>query len=356
MQMDSAGHSYPVVDTTTCNNCHLCESVCPCLHRDLLPTGTGNDELIVKAAYNKDESIRLRSTSGGIFTELARYVINLGGIVCAVRFDKNYHIVHDFFDSMDEIDSYRGSKYAQSELGFTFRKVREQLNERPVLFVGSPCQVVGLKSFLRKEYDNLYTCDFICMSIASSRVWDDYIALRNRDKSISRIFFKDKNKGWHQWQMLIKDAGGEHFCDGTAHPFFRLYLDHLIARPSCFACPVRHCAHVSDFTVADCWGIDKTIPEFDDNKGCTTFVLQSDKSHAVFNNIKDRLNWIDYDITFVRQYNPHIEEQIKRPSRYEEFQALYASKGFEYAFNHLYSPKSSSLIHRVKARLKSLLS
>ncbi len=356
MQFDGSGHTYPAVDATTCNNCHLCESVCPCLHRELLPTDRGSNSLVVKAVYNRDESIRLRSTSGGIFTELARYVIGIGGVVCAVRFDENYHIVHDFFDIMDEIDHYRGSKYAQSDLQYTFRQVQEQLLVRPVLFVGSPCQVAGLKFFLRKEYSNLYTCDFICMSIASSQIWDDYITLRNRDKSISRVFFKDKRSGWHQWQMLIQDARGEHLCNGMDNPFFRLYLEHLAARPSCFNCPVRHCVHVSDFTLADCWGIDQTLPEFDDNKGCTTLILQSDKSQIVFDSIQNRLRWIDYDIKHVLQYNPHIEEQIPYPDRYKEFQKLYAFKGFEYAFRHIYSAKGPSLYQRIKTRLKSLLS
>lgn len=353
MQLDSFGHTYPEVDASTCIDCHLCETVCPCLHRDSLPTDLGKEHLSVKAVYNREESIRLRSTSGGFFTELARYVLDLGGVVCAVRFDKNYHIVHDFFDTIDEIDDFRGSKYAQSNLQYTFRRVREHLSSRPVLFVGSPCQVAGLKFYLRKEYDNLYTCDFICMSIASSGVWDDYIAQRNKDQSISRIFFKDKRIGWHQWQMLICDARGEHLCQGTDNPFFRLYLDHLTTRPSCFNCPVRQCTHVSDFTMADCWGIDKIEPNFDDNRGCTTLILQSSKADSVFESIQERLHWIDYDIQHVCHYNPHIVEHISRPHRYDEFQALYASKGFEHAYRQFYPSKNKSWFERIKARLKT---
>lgn len=333
MQFDDCGHIYPTVNEDSCTDCGLCEKACPLLHLERIPKDDNLDTIEVKAVYNKDEEIRQRSTSGGVFSLIASYILSIGGVVCAARFDENYHICHSFFESYDQIDPYRGSKYAQSDLKDSFKQIRSYLKQRPVLFIGTPCQVAGLKSYLVKEYENLYTCDFICMSISSGKMWDEYIADYQNKHIVKKIFFKDKRLGWHKtdWRMLIEDERGENLCKGSDNPFFFSYLYHYSARPSCFSCAFRHCQHVSDITIADCWGIDKIYPEFDDNKGCTTLILQSEKGKEVWNFIKDNANFIDFDIKHVRQFNRHIENQATKPEEYEAFYREYKSNGFLYA-------------------------
>ena len=358
MQFDDGGHIYPTVNLDLCSDCGLCEKVCPLLHEERIPKDENLDALEVKAIYNKDEEVRQRSTSGGVFSLLAEYVIYKGGIVCAVRFDERFHIYHSFFESIDEMDSYRGSKYAQSDLRETFSQIKSYLKQRPVLFIGTPCQVAGLKSYLIKNYENLYTCDFICMSISSGKMWDEYISNYQQKHQVRRVFFKDKRIGWHKidWRMLIEDERGEQLMSGADNPFFSSYLEHLSARPSCFSCVFRHCRHVSDITIADCWGIETVHPDFDDNKGCTTLILQSEKGKSIFESIKGKANYIDYDIQYVRQYNRHIENQAYKPKGYDQFQLEYKQHGFKYASNRaMKKSRGNGFVTFIKRQIKRLL-
>ena len=358
MQFDDCGHIYPKVNPGLCTDCGLCEKVCPLLHEERIPKDENPDTLNVEAVYNKDAEVRKRSTSGGVFSLLAEYVISKGGIVCAVRFDEHFHIHHSFFESIDGIDPYRGSKYAQSDLGETFSEIKSYLRQRPVLFVGTPCQVAGLKSYLIKDYGNLYTCDFICMSISSGKMWDEYIKDYEKKHKVKRIFFKDKRIGWHktEWRMLIEDDRGEQLMSGWDNPFFSSYLTHLSARPSCFRCAFRHCRHVSDITIADCWGIETVNPDFDDNKGCTTLILQSEKGESVFESIKGKANYIDYDIQDVRKYNRHIENQAYKPEDYDQFQLDYKKHGFKYASNRaLKRMRGNGFMRFIKRQIKRMV-
>lgn len=357
MQHDEYGQIYPRVNRDLCTNCGLCEKVCPLLHQERIPTDDNLDSLEVKAVYNKDETIRQRSTSGGVFTLLAEYVIEKGGVVCAARFDEQYHINHSFFDSISDIDPYRGSKYAQSDLSDVFRQIKNYLKERPVLFVGTPCQVGGLKSFLMKDYDNLYTCDFICMSISSGKMWDEYVEDYQKRHQINRVFFKDKRAGWHkgEWRMLIEDENGEHLCRGLDNLFFNTYITHLSARPSCFNCIFRQCRHISDVTIADCWGIETLYPEFDDNKGCTSFIIQSEKGELLFDSLVDKTESIEFGIHNVRNYNRHINTQPNIPNNYWQFLSDYKIKGFiKAAKNSLRYDKSSLLTNFFKCFIKRI--
>ena len=355
MQYDEYGHSYPNVDVSKCVDCGLCNQVCPLLHKDSFPKDTKLKNLPVHAVYNKDESIRSKSTSGGEFTILAEYVIGLGGVVFAARFDSDFKIYHASFDKIDDIDPYRGSKYAQSELKDTYRLIKKELRSRPVLFVGTPCQVAGLKYYLRKPNDNLYTCDFICMGISSPVIWNDYIRECWSAHKISRILFKDQRDGWHNWKMLIEyDDKKEYRCKGKDDFFFFGYLSHLTYRPSCFECPFRTCRRVSDFTIADCWGIDKVHPDFDDNKGCTTIILQSDKAEKVFDAVRDKLKIEQFDIEDVKTNNPYIVNKISHHPHRESFYKLYWKSGFKTAAS-CYIKDKISLYERIKKTIKRLL-
>ena len=356
MHFDENGHSYPAVDTLKCVDCGLCDKVCPMLHIIKIPSDIYLDRLPVYAVYNKDENVRKRSTSGGFFSLLAEYVISLGGVVFAARFSEEFQIIHTYFDDIGEIDNFRGSKYAQSRLDDTFKLVRKELKNRPVLFVGTPCQVAGLKGFLIKDYDNLYTYDFICMGISSPIMWEKYLNEYWNNKHIDRVFFKDKRYGWHNWKMLVQyEDGKEYLQNGMKDPFFYLYLTHLSFRPSCFSCPFRTCRRVSDFTIADCWGIDKVDSSFDDDKGCTTLILQNTKAENVFSNIKKDLFYHSYSIEIVKEYNPYICRQIEKNPCRDDFFAVYREKGFKAAVSRYCKIKNPSFIRRVLSFIRGML-
>lgn len=356
MHFDDDGHLYPLVESTKCVDCGLCEKVCPMVHKERIPIDESLDKLSVYAVYNKDESIRKQSTSGGIFSLLADVIISEGGVVYAARFDECYRIIHASFDKIEDIGPYRGSKYAQSWLGDTFRQIRHDLKTRKVLFVGTPCQIAGLKGFLLKDYDNLYTCDFICMGISSPVMWGDYINQFWEGHCVEEIFFKDKRYGWHQWKMLVKyDGGKEYLKGGMSDPFFNLYLTHLSYRPSCFECPFRTCKRLSDFTIADCWGIDKVAPEFDDNKGCTTIILHSLKAEKVYGKIEPRVFSNEYTIQAVKKYNPYITRQLPFDSKRKDFLRLYREKGFKAAEKKFGYKGKNKALKKIKNIIKKMI-
>jgi coenzyme F420-reducing hydrogenase beta subunit len=356
MTFDVEGHYYPEIDATACVDCGLCNKVCPMLHQYRLPNDDNLDKLAVFAVYNKENEVRSRSTSGGVFTILANYVLDKGGVVYAARFDKNYHIYHTSVESKEDLQAFRGSKYAQSDLSDVFLQVKAMLKTgRHVLFVGTPCQVGGIKSYLRKDYNNLLTCDFICMGISSPKIWEEYLAEYWDPQKIKRIVFKDKRNGWHGWRMLIEDNEGEHLCKGIENPFFSSYLLHITYRPSCFTCPFRRVRRVSDITIADCWGIDKVNPSFDDDKGCTTLILQSNKGENIFNEIKISLNIASYSVGAVLEHNPYIRKPISCPSTRRKFYRKYRKRGISIALEKYKYSVKSSLIGRIINKLKNII-
>lgn len=161
LQEDAEGFLYPYVDESSCIDCGLCEKVCPMLH-----SGEPRKPLVVYAARNRNEKVRLQSSSGGVFTALAETVVHEGGVVFGVCFDEKWEVVHTYADNCDELVKFRGSKYVQSKMGDCYQQVETFLKAgRKVLFSGTPCQIRGLKLFLRKEYENMLAVDVICHGV-----------------------------------------------------------------------------------------------------------------------------------------------------------------------------------------------
>lgn len=168
---DSEGFLYPVADASVCINCGLCEKVCPVINQH-----TAHEPLQTFAAKNPNEAVRAASSSGGVFTMLAESVIKSGGVVFGAAFDQQWKVVHTCATTIEGLQKFRGSKYLQSQTNNTFREAETYLRQgRQVLYSGTPCQVAGLKKYLRKDYDNLLTLDFICHGVPSPGVFRTYL-------------------------------------------------------------------------------------------------------------------------------------------------------------------------------------
>ena len=273
MVPDKLGFLYPKVDVTLCLECGLCEKSCPVLlpGKECIPQK-------VLAVKSSDDSIRKSSSSGGVFSLIAEGVVSRGGVVYGAAFDDKFHVAHQRAATREEMSGFRGSKYVQSDTGTSFREVKRDLvSGREVLFSGTPCQVAGLKQYLRKNYDRLILLDFVCHGVPNPRIWHDFLSEETVDgDTIDDISFRDKSRGWiHFCFHLNKHNKSKTIIETTPiweHKYMRLFLNNLILRESCFHCPFREGKSGADYTLGDFWGIEKVLPSFFDDDGISLVV------------------------------------------------------------------------------------
>ena len=320
MQMDNEGFLYPQVDISKCIDCHLCEKVCPVINQYEART-----PLNVYAAKNSDDEVRHQSSSGGIFTLLAEQTIKDGGVVFGACWDKDWNVKHDYIDNISDLQRFRSSKYLQSVIGDNYLKAEQFLKTgRKVMFTGTPCQIAGIKHFLRKEYNNLLAVEVICHSVPSPGVWQQYLTtrlhtLKWNKSDIRNISFRDKKTGWKTYSFVIENENGNILTElSSKNAFMRGFLADLYTRPSCHACPAKQLRSGSDLTLGDFWGIESLMPEIDDDKGVSAIIVNTDKGKQVLHNINVELHEVQYNELTTR--NPALVKSFhKTPKRTEFF-------------------------------------
>ncbi|MBR5512191.1 MAG: Coenzyme F420 hydrogenase/dehydrogenase, beta subunit C-terminal domain [Bacteroidaceae bacterium] len=324
MREDKEGFLYPEVDKNQCIDCGLCEKVCP-----VLLAKEKQKSFKVYAAKNTDEQIRIKSSSGGIFTLLAEKTIEEKGVVFGARFDDNWEVVHDYTETKEGIAFFRGSKYVQSKIGETYKQAKEFLkNGRKVLFTGTPCQIAGLKSYLRKEYGNLLAVEVICHGAPSPQIWREYLAETRGWQKITGIDFRDKSYGWKSYWTYIK---GEN-TDIVKEKFFNNaymigFLKNLYLRPSCYNCPFKISKSEADVTLGDFWGIENVMPQFDDDKGCSVVILHSPQ----YQELISATTHIETDLNSAIKGNPCLKGSVTEPANRDLFWFHYKKMGIKNA-------------------------
>lgn len=305
MQQDAEGFFYPKVNLQQCVKCGLCEKVCPVINKKNARYPLDN-----YAAKNKDEIVRKESSSGGIFSLLAEAVIEKKGVVFGASFDSDWMVVHSAAYTKDDLSKFRNSKYLQSQIKYVYRDVECLLRKNLlVLFSGTPCQVAGLLHFLCRDYPNLITVDFICHGTPSPGVWKKYIqdilfkfCKKNRNKmfslneniSIKNIQFREKTNGWKNYNLVIEYEGTslKKYKLSVFHKedlYMKAFLRNYILRPSCYNCPAKSGSSYSDITLADFWDIEKVVPEYNDDKGVSSVMINTEKGRQLFSNVKERM-------------------------------------------------------------------
>lgn len=295
MKPDGYEFVYPTVDVIHCVQCGLCEQGCPIV-KDHNPN-TSSPLPKAYAAYSKDEKLRNESSSGAIFSELAHCIFAQGGVVFGAAYDGQYNVQHVCAESIEDLASLRGAKYAQSNLGDVFHDVRARLDRRqPVLFSGTPCQVAGLKAFLRKKYDSLSCIDFVCHGVPSPLAWKAYVEYRARidnDGELPQsINLRSKETGWSRYRysnIFEYENGKRYVCPSGDSLFMKLFVGDYICRPSCETCSFKGYSRISDLTLGDFWGIWDIKPEMDDDCGTSLILCQSDHGDKLLDSISDKL-------------------------------------------------------------------
>ncbi len=288
MQYDCEGFLYPQVDTNSCIDCSLCDKVCPVIAK----REYGEQLKLAYAVKTTDEQARRKSTSGGVAYSLALYVLENGGVVFGVGYEDGMKVSHIMVDNKNELSRLQGSKYVQSDTKDTYKKVKELLNSgRVVLYTGSACQIEGLYAYLRKDYDNLITQDFICHGVPSPGLWDKYLKETGFDTATD-IIFRDKNKGWEtKSDFLVKKGEREVFRESFyKNPYSFFFAQNYSLRHICYECPFKNGYRRSDVTVADLWGIADILPNGSyDDKGTSLLIINSQKGKQLFENISDSI-------------------------------------------------------------------
>lgn len=380
LREDEEGFLYPEADKAVCIDCGLCEKVCPVINNKELP----HLPMETLAAKNLDEDVRRASSSGGVFTLLAECVIGRGGVVFGARFDEKWEVAHGYAVTMEGVAVFRGSKYLQSRMGESYKQAERFLKQgREVLFCGTPCQIAGLRNFLRKDYDNLLLVDFICHGVPSPGVFRQYLeeekrhfarkggkfsfalsskpSLAERDSlageevRVEAVSFRDKRLGWKKYSFALSlskaTAAGEKNTVSLSKcfqedPFMGAFLQNLILRPSCYACPAKGGRSGSDITLGDFWGIERVLPDFDDDRGASLVMAQTEKGREVLASLRMESRAVGYAEAV--SCNPSAESSVAVPQDRARFFRVFKKGGFTRAFRYTQRRRlRGRLLHRL---------
>lgn len=310
---DNEGFIYPEIDIKKCINCGKCLKLCS--NHSLENT---KDTYKAYAVVNNNKDILMKSTSGGVFYAIASVIFKENNAVCfGASFDKELNVKHMKVESLNDIAKFMGSKYVRSDILGIYEQVRNELeNGKKVLFTGTPCQTQGLKLFLNKEYVNLYTCNIICHSNPSPKVYKRYIKgleLNNKSKVIE-IRFRTKENGWNNPTPIITFANGKQINENT---YQKAFSRGLISRPSCSNCKFIKPQNYADITIGDFWGVSKLTDIKGYENGISLCLANTKKGEEIISNLENvTIIQLDKNVD-VFTYNHH--EPIKPHRNREKF-------------------------------------
>lgn len=283
MKMDEEGFEIPKVNIEKCIKCKRCEDVCP--EKNVLE---GVQEGTVYAYKNSRSEIRKKSTSGGFFYACAEMIIKEEGYVYGAIYNDELKVVHSSADNMQEVCKMMGSKYVQSDMGNCYVDVRKLLLEnKKILFTGTPCQIAGLKRYLGKEYANLVTIQLICHGVPSPLLFEkykNYLKQKYHMDILKHISFRD-DEGY---RIRIRSVDRTIYLKGSTDLFLRPFLKGLNYRYCCYNCKYAH-NHIADITIGDFWGAEKVMPDFYEDGGMSCVIVNTEKGKEVFDIVVEEI-------------------------------------------------------------------
>ena len=360
MQDDEEGFPYPVIADEACIDCGRCVAVCPLIAPYPQPYGMPLQDATVYAAWSRDEERRINSTSGGVFSELAEHIFRQGGSVAGAIYGEHFTIHHVLTDNLDDLTALRQSKYAQSDIRLVLREIDARLKEgKPVLFCGTPCQTAGLRAMLGHDDPHLLLCDFICRGINSPKAYQAYLDMleRRHSSQVEKVQFKNKDFGWNRFHTKVTFANGAVHCqDRSTDPFMVAYLKYnLFLRPSCHACQFKGNWRNVDLTLGDFWGIGRTRPDLDSDKGTSVLIANSPRGLAAIEAIKDSIVCEMMTLENVKAGNRYLTEVVQPGKNREKFFAHLGNWSFEKLMRRYASPSWSERCGLVLRRWKRYL-
>ena len=341
ISINDKGFEYPIIDKSICIKCGICDKICPITASKKNESNNRNTPIKIYAAKNKVENIRVKSSSGGVFYEISELILSeMNGCVCGAVYDENFEVKHIMTSKKEIRNNMQGSKYVQSKMGYLYKEIEEKLKEKKkVLFTGTPCEVDGVYKYLNgKNIDstNLYTCDIICHGVPSPGIYKEYLnKLEEKFSSkIKSINFRYKENEYTQ-NIKIEFENGKQYISNyfKGDELYNLFLKDYILRDSCYRCNYASTKRVSDITIGDFWGIEKTIKNFDDKKGVSLVLINTEKGKAIFGKVSDKFNLIESNIEDCMQNN--LRKPCDIPPKYDELWNIYRKNGYNCMVNFM---------------------
>lgn len=312
MQKDRYGFLVPNIDIKKCINCGICVNNCS---SNYIKDEKNDFEQMAFAAKSKDDLICKTSSSGGLFYEIARLIIGYGGFVYGCTLNTNLEAEHIEISNLNEISKLQGSKYVQSDTKHTFELVKERLSsDNYVLYVGTACQIQGLKSYLNKSYDKLILVDIICHGVPSPLLFKKYLAWLSQKKNgtIKKYIFRSKKRGWGLTSEATINKK-RYYIDAYLDPYYKSFLEQKTYRECCYICSFANKERVSDITLGDFWGVEKFHPGFYSDKGVSAVLVNTKKGQEIFNALKERVEYISTTFDNIANQNHNLLQPSSRP-------------------------------------------
>jgi len=340
MVQDEEGFDYPRVETASCVSCGLCEKVCPEINKYSKVSAYNIPSCL--AAWNKNKAVRENSSSGGVFTSIAEWIIGNGGVVFGAGYDKDHKVIHKAVYKLENLSELRGSKYLQSDINNTYKSAKEFLDKgKSVLFTGTPCQIAGLYNFLQSDYEDVYTCDIVCHGVPSPIVFQKY--KQNLEKSynskVKRISFRNKKNGWKNYNVAIQFENDiKYNMPSGVDPYMKGFLRNYFLRPSCYKCSYAKIPRVSDITLGDFWGIANKYPELDDDKGTSLLLINTAKGKIMLKGCEKSIYQQECELAHAIKGNPSLISSVKVPKQRQNFFQDLKKKDFDFIIKRYMSP------------------
>lgn len=312
------------------------------------------------AVKAKDDSIVLNSSSGGFFSVIASWIIDQGGVVFGASFDRQFRVVHKEIKTLDELGQLRGSKYVQSVVNNAFSEAKRYLeSDTLVLFSGTECQIAGLKKFLRKDYEKLVTIDVVCHGVPTEKLWLEYLKKHKskRKSNIVSVNFREKSRGWLKYSVVLQFEDGSFYRKiAYEDPFMRMFLSNAFLRPACYECRFKRAEKHSDITIADFWGIQKVLPNFDDDKGTSLVLINSERGLGLLSRVKAGIHLSEVDRELAVDRNKSIVMPPHRPQNRDYAISNLGKISFDELYRQVCIPLWRDKYRRFKYTLKERLS
>lgn len=329
---DEEGFRYPRIDTAVCVNCKQCEKIC--LTNDM--PRKYEDKQIAFGGYHLDKNIREESTSGGAFSAIVDTWCDQNYVIFGAT-SEGLDVYHTYVCEKSNMKKFRKSKYSQSKIGNSYNEVKKFLKEeKKVLFSGTPCQIAGLKTYLKNENcENLLTVEVVCEGVPSPlfiRKYDEWMYSKYKSK-IKKLDYRYKDgKKWDFEVMSTSLQNGKTFKkDRWFNPFWRIWLGHLMSKPSCYHCPFATEKRVADITLGDLWGVHLYCPElYGNNGGSSLIVCNSEKGRKVLKNAQNKMYGHYLNFEEALKYQSPMRKTISSNPKREEFFEDLRNKDYRY--------------------------